>query len=563
MTPGARSARTVRLFYFGGIVMKKGFDYQRYFGKALEMIKAIRDPYATRHADVEFGWDKVLQKQIVNIGAADFRRPTDVIDSASDISIVCIYNILIGLIAERAKYCRVLALPADTKVAAKRPFIAIDTKANRLIVVKNIEQDIALITEKYIPEDITQLMQKTGTTTYAQVYLVHESADLQFIGPNNDLSKTAHGKNVHSFPWLFDTYFGEGEYSLFTDALTQYNSAVDEYLGYSVVRSLNPTALVNFKKITERSIRTFNYDQIMSKTITNKFGKNTWLNHIREVNKLKKQFLSDGVCKLLLAGNDYAESLTTAEWLFDSMKKAHAIDLTVIGTGYFKAAEQMLYALIKLYNPSFDPKSTLGDCATFYKDNHDIILRSDVHWSTRDFIFEAIYEYADLRNGYFHKHNIHDPAKILEIRSATYTLMFLLLGGQKLSNSDLVSLGLTALTGDSDFELLCDYIQYHKNSLFCVAPDDYPEQWIRIVPRTEVPQSVRDTEKGPCIYFNVLGANNCGRFFAEDVPKRIWAGKISISHTTKVELAYEKTLLIFEGGKYVGPVVADAEDFTY
>ena len=141
--------------------------------------------------------------------------------------------------------------------------------------------------------------------------------------------------------------------------------------------------------------------------------------------------------------------------------------------------------------------------------------------------------------------------------------MFLLLGGQKLSSSDLVSLGLTALTGDSDFELLCDYIQYHKNSLFCVAPDDYPEQWIRIVPRTEVPQSVRDTEKGPCIYFNVLGANNCGRFFAEDAPKSIWAGKISISHTTKVELAYEKTLLIFEGGKYVGPVVADAEDFTY
>ena len=543
--------------------MKKGFDYQRYFGKALEMIQAIRDPYATRQADVEFGWDKVLQKQIVNIGAADFRRPTDVIDSASDISIVCIYNILIGLIAERAKYCRVLALPTDTKVAAKRPFIAIDTKANRLIVVKNIEQDIALITEKYIPEDITQLMQKTGTTTYAQVYLVHESADLQFVGPNNDLSKTAHGKNVHSFPWLFDTYFGEGEYSLFRDALTQYNSAVDEYLGYSVVRSLNPTALVNFKKITERSIRTFNYDQIMSKTITNKFGKNTWLSNIREVNKLKKQFLSDGVCKLLLAGNDYAESLTTAEWLLDSMKKAHAIDLTVIGTGYFKAAEQMLYALIKLHNPSFDPKSTLGDCATFYKDNHDIILRSDVHWSTRDFIFEAIYEYADLRNGYFHKHNIHDPAKILEIRSATYTLMFLLLGGQKLSSSDLVSLGLTALTGDSDFELLCDYIQYHKNSLFCVAPDDYPEQWIRIVPRTEVPQSVRDTEKGPCIYFNVLGANNCGRFFAEDAPKSIWAGKISISHTTKVELAYEKTLLIFEGGKYVGPVVADAEDFTY
>lgn len=543
--------------------MENGFDYQRYFGKALEMIKAIRDPYAKRQADIDFGWHTILQKKIVNIGAADFRRPTDVIDSANDISIVCIYNILIGLIAERAKYCQVLVLPGDIKMAAKRPFIAIDTKANRLIVVKNIEQDIALITEKYVPEGITQLMQKTGATTYAQVYLVHESADLQFVGPNNDLSQTVHGKNIHSFPWLFETYFGEGEYSLFRDALTQYNSAVDEYLGYSVVRSLNPTALVNFKRITERSLRTFNYDQVMSKTITNKFGKNLWLSHIREVNKLKKQFLSDGIYRLLSASNDYAESLTTAEWLLDSMKKAHAIDLTVIGTGYFKAVEQMLYALIMLHNPSFDPKSTLGDCATFYKDNHDIILRSDVHWSTRDYIFEAIYEYAALRNGYFHKHNIHDPAKILEIRSATCTLMFLLLGGQKLSNSDLVSLGLTVLSGDSDFEQLCDYIKYHKDSLFCIAPDDSPELWIRIIPRTEVPQSIRDTEKGLCFYYNVLGAKNNERFFAEDVPKRIWAGKIGISHTTSVELAYKKTLLVFEGGKYVGPAVADAEDFTY
>lgn len=563
MTPGARLQGLCAFFILGGMVMKKGFDYQRYFGKALDMIKAIRDPYAKRQEDIEFGWHTILQNQIVNIGAADFKRPTDVIDNANDISIVCIYNILIGLIAERAKYCQVLALPRDIKAAAKRPFIAIDTKANRLIVVKNIEQDIALITEEYIPESITQLMQKTGTTTYAQVYLVHENADLQFVGPNNDISKTMHGQNVYSFPWVFDTYFGEGEYSLFRDALTRYNSAVDDYLGYSVVRSLNPTALVNFKKITERSLRIFNYDQVMSKKITNKFGKTVWLSHIREVNKLKKQFLSDGVYRLLLSGNDYAESLTTAEWLLDSMKKAHAIDLTVIGTGYFKAAEQMLYALILLHNPSFDPKSTLGDCATFYKDNHDIILRSDVHWSTRDFIFEAIYEYAELRNGYFHKHNIHDPAKILEIQSATYTLMFLLLGGQKLSNSELVSLGLTVLSSASDFERLCDYIMYHKHSLYCVAADDTPEVWIRIIPGTEVPQSIRDTEKSPCIYFNALGANIVRRFYAEDIPKRIWAGKLGVSHTTSLEYAYEKTELIFEEGKYVGPAVADAEDFTY
>ena len=193
-------------------------------------------------------------------------------------------------------------------------------------------------------------------------------------------------------------------------------------------------------------------------------------------------------------------------------------------------------------------------------------MRNDIHWSTRDFIFEAIYEYTDLRNGYFHKHNIHDPAIILKIRSATYTLMFLLLGGQKLGNSDLVSLGLTFLSGDSDFEQLCDYIKYHKNSLFCVAPDDYPEQWIRIIPHSEVPQAIRDTEDGPCIYYNVCGAKNCDRFdrFSEkDAPTRIWAGKLAISYTQSIGYDFEKTLLIFDGGKYVGPGIAEAEDFTY
>lgn len=542
--------------------MGEAFNYKRYFNKALDQVKALRDPYARKQESVEAGWYSILQHQIVNIGAADFKRPMDVIDGANEISIVCIYSIIMGLIAERASYCRVLALPNDVKLAASNPFVFVDTNTNRLVVVKNIEKDIALITEDFIPDSISNLLQITGATSYALVYLLHEKADLQFIGPDNDLSKTAHGKNVHSLPWLFSTYFGE-DYAYFREALQKYIEAIDEYLGYSVVRSLNPAALINFKKITARSLGIFNYDQVIHKTIINRNGKRFWIKSIAECNKLKQQFLGNGAYRVLLSDQDYGESLITAEWLLDSMSKAHAIDLTVIGTGYFKAMEQLLFALIKLRDPAFSPDSTLGDYATFFKHNRDVILRSDVDWTTRNFVFEAIYEYADLRNGYFHKHNIHDPAKIQEIRSATFLLMYLILGCQSLNDSDYAALGMPNQSQGDDFSKLCEYINFHQNSIFCAKPDGYPEQWIRIVPHSEVPQAIRDTEDGPCIYFNVLGAKNCGRFSEKNVPTRIWAGKLAISHTQSIELDYEKTQLIFDGGKYVGPGIAEAEDFTY
>lgn len=543
--------------------MEQAFDYSRCFNRALEQIKALRNPYARKQETVDFGWYTILQHQIVNIGAADFRRPIDVIDKANEISILCIYNIIFELIAQRAKYCKILIMSNDGQMVASEPFIFIDTQADRLVIVKNIEKDIALITEDYIPDGITGLMQKTTTTSYAQVYLLHEKANLQFVAPNNELNKTAHGKNVHSLPWLFETYFGEDEYTHFREALNKFTLAVDEYLGYSVVRSLSPTALFNFKKITENALRIFNYDQIIHKIIVSQKQKQYWIKDMAECKKLKQQFLENGAYRILLSERDYSESLITAEWLLDSMSKANAIDLTVIGTGYFKAMEQLLFALIQLHDPAFDPDSTLGDYATFYKNNRDQVLRKDVHWTTRNYVYEAIYEYAVLRNGYFHKHNIHDLTIIQNIRSATFILMYLILGCQTLSSSDYASLGISAPSHNSDFQKLCEYISFHNNSFFCAEPDGYPEQWIQVIPQSEVPQSIRDTEPGPCVYYNVFGAKNAGRFSEKDAPRRIWAGKLGISHTGSIEFSFEKTVLIFETGHYVGPALVDEPGFDY
>lgn len=63
---------------------------------------------------------------------------------------------------------------------------------------------------------------------------------------------------------------------------------------------------------------------------------------------IEAQFVNDKVFRFALGNHDYAESLITAEWLINSMEKAKAIDLTVIGMGYLKAVELLLFDLICL-----------------------------------------------------------------------------------------------------------------------------------------------------------------------------------------------------------------------
>ena len=65
----------------------------------------------------------------------------------------------------------------------------------------------------------------------------------------------------------------------------------------------------------------------------------------------------------LVYGKIYSESLVTAAWLYDSMKQAQAIDLTVIAMGYFKAAEQFIFSLIRLNDKNYDIIDTSSDSA--------------------------------------------------------------------------------------------------------------------------------------------------------------------------------------------------------
>lgn len=287
---------------------------------------------------------------------------------------------------------------------------------------------------------------------------------------------------------------------------------------------------------------------------------------------------------MLVGSHDFAESLITAEWLYSSMKQAKAIDLTVIGTGYFKAVEQLLYELICLHkdegrvikkNKSKDMvpltesnikkknylDTTLGSMANFYKENLDI-LRGEI-CEAQEYVRETIFSYVKIRNGYFHKHNIHEWKKIDEIRSATFQLLFLVLGAQQLSNENREQLGQLDESAYDDYYKLCEYINYHSNELFFI---NFGKNDLMAIAVADMYVETVENEylKYSGVYFKEPSKEGrVFRFDKNNLPNKIYTAKFIFAKTEHVEISPVKRMKIFDNGKFIGQSVVDEDRLSY
>lgn len=546
--------------------MVQPFDYSKHFNVAIEQIQQLRSPHATSLTHQTLGWRIIQSQAITNVGGDEYDRFAAIIPGARAVTHNCILNVLWQLLREKAPQCKLIPPKSEQLRNAGIHFAFIDTASNCLVVVTDKEPDILCVADDYIPDGIAQLMRATGIPNYKHIYLLHEYAYLQYIKHTVDTDDPGHGCGAYSLRWLFDTYFGEGEYPYFQEALSIYKKRVDELLGYAIVRVLNRSALEKFRMITDKELLKFNYAQVETITVIsekkNQPPKPCSLEP-GEYEKMQRQFIANCKYKVLLGQSDFAESLITAEWLRDSMRKAQAIDLTVIGTGYFKAAEQLLYCLAKLRFSDVDEKETFGNFAYRYQKNQKLFFHKDLLPTTREYVYESIYSYAKLRNGYFHKHNIHDPNRIEEIRKATFLLVFLLLGSQKLSGTDLAALGTPTLHNYSEFNILCDYVEFHSHDYFCLKPDGFPDQWVQPVEMANIPASIKGAATSRCLYFFSLSTKKIFRVTEENLPKCIWIGKLDIKQTTQISLDLVKEKLLYESGRYTIPALVDESDFEY
>ena len=411
---------------------------------------------------------------------------------------------------------------------------------------------------------------------FKYVSIVYDEAYLEIINHNEDDTDPSRGTNIYSLKWLFTEYFSINEYNKFVEVVSNFKTQVEENLGFIYIRSLTPIAKNNFKNIVERKIKNHPYDILIDNPV------NYQQLTSQAYEQLRCQFIDKNVYTSLLSNCDFAQSIVTSEWLYYSMKKAKAIDLTIIGVGYFKAIEQLLFNVISIYeeraavakqlqNGESDKNEfTIGAMAHFIRDNLHI-FRDDITYQSKKYIREVIFSYKDLRNGYLHRHNISDWSKIEEIRNASYNLMFLVLGGFSFTSDSTEKLCVKSNEWFSDYYRLCEYIDYHSDIPFYFEDKNSNGFWNISC----FDESISMSEDGLACYSGVyfkrfpkidqsLFKNNAIEktfpklYKMSDLPQRIYKGRLEIgkmpwdTHPVIVEV-------IFEKGKFIGKSVSDED----
>ncbi len=558
--------------------MDKPFNYEMLFAQALSKIKAIRDPRATRPETTDLRWNDVAEQVIFNFIENDLNKYYTVSKSANEISLSCICFIILELLKQYEYSFHQIKVRGIDGLEKAQMYI-LDNKSRTLFLFKELEACPFWKLKEEEPEEVQKIMERCNASSCKYIYFVYDNAYLQIIGHDDNENDPGRGYNVYSLKWFFETYFGTQEFVYFEKALKKYICEVKDFIGYKAVKMLTPGSLINFRKVTENEILKYDYDDLLDVHAQN------YSLELTELNKLKHQFFDAKSYMGLLGDNDYSESFVTAEWLYDSMKKAQAIDLTVIGMGYFKAGEQLLFELICLHKnegrkikKDYSRKdlpnvielndeninsraidTTIGSMAVFYRDNLNM-FRDDLTWQTRKYIRETIFKYKDLRNGYFHKDNIHEAEKINSIRDASFELLFLLLGAFALTDDDRKTLGFPA-EKYSDYYKLCEYVNYHKGEPFYLDLED-GEKVVAVGchdPYSKLIDNKYFAYSG--VYF-MKEKGKIEGFQEEHLPLKISLGKFVYDYSDKIELTSVKVKKSLRTGNFVDQGLQKRKDLT-
>ena len=557
--------------------------YEQVFNQALTKIRQICSPRSPRIEDNDLNINTIQQLDCLDFGEKDSNIRKTVIDEVKQISVSCLQFIFSKLFEEYGysaqiiqNYDDTLNIPTIGKSQLNYPLFSFyETKTNSVLFFKEVEQDLVWIKKNYEPEYVKPIIEKTNASSFKYVYFMWNFAYLQIRGYNDDANDPGRGYNWYALKWFFETYFNMKELLLFHEAFSRFKEIANDFIGFISIKTLSYYSLAYFKIIVEGQLMTFDYYRLQNKKEKSGYLlPDDWA-------KINNQYINQRFFLLLRGSGSFAESFITAEWLYNSMKKAKVIDLTTIGTGYFKCIEQLLFELIclranqKLYfsskngnkkeltndiilNDKFD--FTIGTMAHICEDNLNELIREDLGKYGKESIKKRIFQYGKLRNGYFHKDNIHDWNKIDEIRNYTFDMLFLLIGGFKLSKSDLSKLGYPNIEKFTDYHFLCEYINYHAGDLFYIQLPNGDEHLV--IAKSDYRYNIDDEDiiHYSGIYFKKFLDNN-PIYFQEgqsDFPQRITHAKAIFPRGEEIhtQLAIKRNPL-YENGKFLGPRISE------
>ncbi len=554
--------------------------YKTLYEQAIQKIYMIRSPKPERLEVQDTGWQEVKEQEMFNFGDKSFYKYSELINAARTISTECFFHIVINLYKAYGIPFEIVKNEKNTIPKSPTLLTIVDRKTNTLFQFKNIEESSFWIHKGITPD--SNILNKYNVSSIKTIYLVFENAEKQIIRKNHPSNLGAE-YDIYSVKWFFENCFSANEYSVFKRYTDIYIDYINKIIGFILMRSLNPNTFANFKKSLENSIIQFDYSSILSTVVFSKYI----LEQV-DYDLLSEYFFGNSYL-ILLGKNNCAESLVTAEWLYRSLKKASAIDLTSIGMGYFKAVEQLLYDIICLHknekrtihkdnskkylpveielndeninNKNID--TSIGSMANFCKKNKSDIFLNKLSPKAKTYIVESIFRYKDLRNGHLHKDNIHDWTIIETIRNASYQLFFLLLGGVSITDSDKTILGQDDYSYYSDYYKLCEFVNYYSDNLFFLKKDEQEFLYLSV----SDPYAHR-IENGHVKYSGIYFRNfekNAKPFLIHEneLPDEIQLGKLDFGDGEKIELNPQKVKKIFANGKFIGPRIFEENTIDF
>ncbi len=243
-------------------------------------------------------------------------------------------------------------------------------------------------------------------------------------------------------------YFGETECDELIEFCKQFNEQAKAIIGFGTVITPTEKALAQLREKCGKAITTHNYTANIPDTV-----------YSNQVETIKRNYLDRGLWRAMIGKSNFAVSFITSEWFYTMYQLTENLDLTNIVAGYLKSIEQLLFAIVKLSEGTgITIKSKGREIVQFNEENTDIVDTTlgaleqviehnghilDVNKYAREHLVETIDNWRDKqRNGYFHKHNIHNIEKVDEIREKALQLYFLILGSCTIKDEQFATLGI-------------------------------------------------------------------------------------------------------------------------
>ena len=277
---------------------------------------------------------------------------------------------------------------------------------------------------------------------------------------------------------FFKEYFSEEAFSVYISKARAAVEKANYEIGFQTIPQLSLRYLSSFKagivlSLAEADFQSMRYQKINENGFFNSFATDTI--PVEDYRIIDANFKTKCLYRALIGDEDFAKCFITSEYLYQIFKSGSNIDHTSVVSGYLKSIEQLVYKIMIItlasgssdelwikakkykkdnpnfrYNPALLPKRKVPQ-VLFRTENekHFDIALAPLIWFLHDNVNgwhisangkEVVHSYLlnysqECRNEHFHKDNIYDFNDAVRIRNNTLILLYLIIGGCKMSGS--------------------------------------------------------------------------------------------------------------------------------